>query len=401
MVESLIETKGELAVSLGEGYLSLYEACGLRPGDVVRSRRLAGESHALLYNGTPLAQCEVVVLGRKGGGSVWGVRVSNTDFPGTYAFGPPARKDDVGELVPFMIRLGSIRVSLGELGGVARNSLIGLGKPWSETADAELVVAGLPVARGKVVVIDEEMGLRVTQVLAGPCETALVGTSGYLLDTGAQTGRLIKNYDFRRPDKVTRPFIDRIRDIHILFLRNLRARIPRITTLLGDLAVPEAVDQCTLGEAWAVLEGRGIRGRLVVENRSWRPPPRTASPGVLPVRPILEEQGTTHPVDPVVRTLMEKYLGEQGLVNRSALFVAHGPEVAREGPERDAFLASLRDAWRNYADLNLVASTDAGSLMSENEMVVIVTFGPRLGEPVLALVYPYLTLEPYARVLSA
>lgn len=397
-MDSLMRSKGTLTVSMGEGYLSLYEACGLRRGQVVRSRHLAGSAHAILYNGTPLAQAEVVILGREGGDDIWAVRVCDTDFPSTFAFGP-SRKDDVGELVPFTLTLGSIRVSLSELAGVGRNSIISLGKPWSAEVDADLVVAGLPMARGKVVVIEEEMGLRITETLGDPCETPIVGSSGYLLDGERDGGRRIKDYDFRRPDKFPKTLLDRLTGIHDLFLRNLRARLPALAATLAETPV---VDQCTLGEATALLAEQGVRERLVVVNRAWRRSGVAGAWGTLPVRVLVEEEGTAYPLGPGFQAMAETYLHQYSLADRGALFVMHRSESPIEGG-REAFLACLRDGWRNVVDLNLEPlppSESAGAGLSENEMVILVTLAAKDGETAFGLVYPYLMLEPYVRVLG-
>jgi hypothetical protein len=347
----------------------------------------------------------VVILPAQGGGQIWGVRVTDTDFPSAYAFGP-CRKDDIGELVPFLLSLGSIRVSLAELAGVCRHSVISLGRLWSEESGADLIVAGLPLARGRVVVVDEEMGLRVTQMLGSPCESPIVGSSGYLLDREVGDGFAIEDYDFRRPDRFTREQIKRIHDIHVLALRNLRARLPQLAAQLADESQPSRVDQCTLGEA---LSSSGLRERVVVVNRSWRPSTGAPAPwGPLPVRLILEEEGSEHPVASQTRARLEQVVREAKMMNRGLLFLAHGQDAAVRDVLADpaglpTFLACLRDAWRNVVDLNLavsVAPEGEGSHLADHEMVVLVIFGGRGGRPAMAVIYPYGMLEPFLGVLA-
>lgn len=404
------QTKGTLTVSLGEGYLSAFEVSALKPGDVVRTSRTAGMSYAVLYNGLPLAQCEAVILGAPGGGSVFGARISDTDFPIAFACGP-VRKDEIGELLPFLVSLGSIQVSLAELDGVGANSLIGLGKPWSVETEADLLVAGFPVASGRVVVIGEEMGLRITRLIASPSGVAAVASSGFLLDRQTAATVQVKDYDFRRPDKFALQQILRLRDIHALFLQNLRARLPALGELIQTDPHPARVDQCTLGEAADDLTAHGLANRLVLENLPWRRAPRDGADRTASARSswlLVEEKGTAHPVDPRVRAFFEEYLKAEGLVNRNAIFLFHGDdaEVCRAvADERDALLACLRGGWRNLVDLNLasVPPEEAArvSAISPNEMVILVTFASREdGRPILALVYPYLTLEPFVRLLQ-
>ncbi len=54
-------------------------------------------------------------------------------------------------------------MSLAELSGVGNGTVVGLGRPFSTGEDAEIFAAGIPLARGKVVTLGEEMGIRVTR----------------------------------------------------------------------------------------------------------------------------------------------------------------------------------------------------------------------------------------------
>lgn len=71
------------------------------------------------------------------------------------------------ELLPTAVSLGSIRISLVELNDAGPNSLISLGRLFSREQHAELLVAGMVRAHGKVVVVEEEMGIRITEVPGG------------------------------------------------------------------------------------------------------------------------------------------------------------------------------------------------------------------------------------------
>jgi len=400
--------RGTLSVSLGEGYLSSFEASSLKPGDVVRTTREAGVPYAVLYNGQPLAQCEAVVLGGAGGVSIFGIRICDTDFPSPFAFGP-VRKDDVGELLPFTVSLGSIRVSLRELEGVGANSLISLGVPWSTEEDAELVVAGHPLARGKVVVKGEELGVRITRILARPSSPPTVASSGFLMDEKSAAHFKVKDYDFRRPDKITMEQVLRLRDTHGLFLQNLRARLPELGSALQTGPYPYLVDQCTMAEALDQLAKWGIGNRMVVENRPWRRIPRAeAGAGAGTPLVLLEEEGTKHPLDPRVRSYAQEHLKAESLVNRNVIFLFHGEDPALHRAMEDsasALLACLRAAWRTIVELNpeKVPSEEAERVSSipAHDMVVLVAFtGPDPPKPALALVYPFLTLEPFVRLLG-
>jgi flagellar motor switch protein FliN/FliY len=65
--------------------------------------------------------------------------------------------------VPAQVVLGSADLSLGELSQLAVGSIIELRSLAGEPVD--LVVAGEVVARGEVVVIDENFGIRLTKLV--------------------------------------------------------------------------------------------------------------------------------------------------------------------------------------------------------------------------------------------
>ena len=146
-MQRFFDTKGTLEVSIGEGYLSSFETGILKPGDVVKTSREAGYPCSVFYNGHVLCQGEIVVPD-----DVFALRVSS--LVRAEPFGPvPGNTDDVVEILPTRVSLGSIRLSLNELKDVSQGTCISLGKPFSAQADAELSAAGIPLARGKVVCI--------------------------------------------------------------------------------------------------------------------------------------------------------------------------------------------------------------------------------------------------------
>ena len=70
--------------------------------------------------------------------------------------------------VELAVEIGRARMTIGETLALGPGSIITLNRLAGEPVD--LLVNGKPIARGEVVVIDEEFGLRVTEVVAG--ETA-------------------------------------------------------------------------------------------------------------------------------------------------------------------------------------------------------------------------------------
>ena len=74
-----------------------------------------------------------------------------------------ARLHDVP--VELTVEIGRTRMTIGETLALGPGSIITLNRLAGEPVD--LLVNGKPIARGEVVVIDEEFGLRVTEVVTG------------------------------------------------------------------------------------------------------------------------------------------------------------------------------------------------------------------------------------------
>lgn len=397
--------RGTLTVVIGRGWLSTLEIGSLRVGDVVRTGQLAGRPALIRYNGCEMGPCEVVVIG-----DLFGVRVTGTEPLGEVV-PVPGTRDDLAELLPTDVVLGSIAVTPDELRGVGRNTIVSLGKPFSGSADAELWAAGMPLARGKVVVIEEEMGIRVTEVLVGPSAEAEIRASGFVLDPHSR--RRVKDYDFKRPDKFTKTAIDNIHDTHCLFLRNLRVRLPDAAGALADQPFPATVDQCTFREALQEQAKAGTFELFAAENSGVRRPDSSEADGsryAARGKALLEESGTAHPVAPGSRKFIDELASVRDYVNRQPVLIYHRngtPVSAAMGNNaaREALLACLRGGWKNLVDLNL-KPTPADDPFAEkpwingNEMVVIVSFNGTDGTPALVIVYPYLTLEPLLGVLG-
>jgi flagellar motor switch protein FliN/FliY len=66
-------------------------------------------------------------------------------------------------LVEIAVEIGRTRMSIRETMALAPGSVVALKKPAGEAVD--LLVNGKPIARGEVVTIDEEFGLRITELI--------------------------------------------------------------------------------------------------------------------------------------------------------------------------------------------------------------------------------------------
>ena len=78
--------------------------------------------------------------------------------------------------VELAVEIGRTTMTIGETLSLGPGSIITLNRLAGEPVD--LLVNGKPIARGEVVVIDEEFGLRVTEVLAPSGSESADGAEG-------------------------------------------------------------------------------------------------------------------------------------------------------------------------------------------------------------------------------
>jgi len=103
--------------------------------------------------------------------------VEFTPLPdGAAAGAVPSAEVDLGRLtevsVELTVEVGRTRMSLGETMALGPGSVVTLDRLADRPVD--LLVNGRPIARGEVVVIDEQFGLRITEVVGAARETAPV-----------------------------------------------------------------------------------------------------------------------------------------------------------------------------------------------------------------------------------
>jgi flagellar motor switch protein FliN/FliY len=75
--------------------------------------------------------------------------------------------------VDVTVEIGRTRMTVGEMLELRHGSIVALSRMAGEPVD--LLVNGTPIARGEVVVIDEQFGLRVTDVLGADEAQASAG----------------------------------------------------------------------------------------------------------------------------------------------------------------------------------------------------------------------------------
>jgi flagellar motor switch protein FliN len=77
-------------------------------------------------------------------------------------------QDDLQRLhdvpVELAVEIGRTRMTIGETLALGPGAIVSLNRLAGEPVD--LLVNGRPIARGEVVVVDEEFGLRVTEIVS-------------------------------------------------------------------------------------------------------------------------------------------------------------------------------------------------------------------------------------------
>ena len=102
---------------------------------------------------------------------------------GSGGFSDLRRLSDVP--VDLAVEIGRTRMTVGETLELRQGSIITLNRMSGEPVD--LLVNGTPIARGEVVVIDEQFGLRITDVL-GPGSGASGNGDGQAPGAGPGAG---------------------------------------------------------------------------------------------------------------------------------------------------------------------------------------------------------------------
>ncbi len=94
--------------------------------------------------------------------------------------------------VDLSVEMGRTKMTVGETLELRHGSIIALDRMAGEPVD--LLVNGTPIARGEVVVIDEQFGLRITDVVgqaapgegdAAAADAAVPGPGGESIDVAA------------------------------------------------------------------------------------------------------------------------------------------------------------------------------------------------------------------------
>ena len=401
-MDQLLDQKKPLSLIVGSGWLSLYEAEHLEAGDVIRFDQTAGYPHRVTYNDRFFCLAEVVICWKNFGMLIVGLR-----DPEPPSAGFAGAAEDATEFFPVECRLASAGLSIAELRGTGPESLVIFDRGFSTEEDAELLFAGVPVARGKVGVIEENYCLRVTGVSGVVKSGAKPLSSGYRYGRNAP-GMRYKDYDFRRPDKFSRSQIASMKMIHETFLRNLSLVLPGAERFeILD------VDQMTWSELWPELD-KGMRIVRASSGLRSVPLPDTGGKEQAGVRRklLVVPEGTNFPQTKELEAWIEKAsLNKKRKRLEPGVLFAVGRESSLEkqtGEEQftELVLEPLRQSWKQIAGMDFRFSgtaedrsgvTDQG----ENDMILSFILGDR-NDPKnrMIIIYPYFTLEPVFSLLD-
>jgi flagellar motor switch protein FliN len=78
--------------------------------------------------------------------------------------------------IDLTVEIGRTRMTVGETLDLRQGSIVTLNRMAGEPVD--LLVNGTPIARGEVVVIDEQFGVRITDVLGQSSVAAVPAAAG-------------------------------------------------------------------------------------------------------------------------------------------------------------------------------------------------------------------------------
>jgi flagellar motor switch/type III secretory pathway protein FliN len=393
-----------LTVDVGTGWMSRFEFESLSAGTVVRSATEAGTGCAIRLNGDFFAQGSVAVFDGSAG-AFFCAFLDSLEEPAKR--NPEPRRGDLATgLLPFAVRLATVRVPMRALEGTGVSTIVNLDRALSPERDAELVIAGQTVASGKVVVIGENMGLRINELCVELPRGSFPRMTGSALSSG-YAAEPVKDYNFRMPDRFTKRAIMRTHDIHLDFLRSLQARLPELSGWKLEF-----IDQLNYGE-W--LDDIGGRNASFV---SFRPASRARAyereeSARLPDTPLIEASGATFKIDDATLAIVREWVRSRHEPKDEIPYQLALSGAARSlagDPDFGITLASLRNGWLDTADLRIgeAAGADpatvsgAPSLRNDRDrsfMILIARFTRPDGSK-MDIVYPENLIEPYLPALG-
>jgi flagellar motor switch/type III secretory pathway protein FliN len=398
--------KGNVRIILGKGYISLYEASNLKEGDVIKVSRYAGQSSLLYFNNEFLCYGDIIVLS-----DYFGFRVTKFDSE-------PVResagiKDHIVEVLPAEIQLDSIQFSLNELRGITVDSIIGLEKKYDKEKNVELIAAGIHLAAGKLVIIRENLGIKITEIYNQNKLKVGIRTSDFKVNEDL-INFPIKDYDFRQPDKFTWETFVRVKEIHKLFIENLKLAIPdikNINILSSDQMTFDEIFDHIKGEEYSyiVIDADVIHPVDFLNTVLHQYEPSSCND--TDIKYLLFKENSKNPaskdkdLENQARNMFLKILSSRKML---IVYPQSSPfsKIKDEASINEMILSPLRNSWKSITGINFKLNKRTSEfneikIVSLKDMILMLDIGEENNPGSrFTIVYPYITLEPIIGLLS-
>jgi len=386
-------TKGSVTLQIGKGHLTRYEINTLSEGDVVELYHRAGESFPVEFNGNVLGKGEIVVLD-----NTFGVRLVSVG--GEEDIVPaPLRTDDLTNVLPISVALDPVPLSIQELSGAGPATVLVFDQKYDNAFT--LRALGLPIARGNIVVVEENFGIRIKEVLHRASEPGPVELSGRRLGK-SEDFRPIKDYDFKRPDKFSRQHILAMQKIHALFAASLALSLPEAR----GLSVL-SVDQGTFSEFEDSMKSKPHSFFLLKTGLPGSPPSgEKRDLDKLLIVPEKSESPVAKDQKGWLEMMKKHWEKSSSAVGHYDQFLfafeAGGLFSKLASPEAvtELFVQPLHKGWKSAMPMSVRLEKTSGDpkemkIVPANDMVVLVEVGVA-GHPEIHgnFLYPFIALEP-------
>ena len=400
-MKDLFKNQGTVSLNLGYGYLSLYELNNLKEGDVIQTANLAGNPMDVTYDNQFICKAEVVVMSDSFGFRVSGFKKEDLTPE------QPGIVDNAVEVIPFTIKLDQIKLDLKELKGISVGSLVGLEKEYGLPATVELYAFNTHVASGEFVVIDENYGIKLTNVSEHSSIDTPIRSSGYKLDTSINEYS-IKGYDFKRPDKFSRVQIMNFKAVQQIFLSNLVLNIPKAK----GYEVTD-VDQLAFNEIYKVLEKDHS---FIVMDTTDHPnvdrcqlAPSMVDNMNIPVIQIKDSKYPNRPKE--IKSWFESWKKKTKQPFEKSIILAYNnksifSEVTNEKSIAELIANPVNNAWKNIGGISFKYSRKETSLnkakiVPDNDMILMAIICKKDDpDSKCYFIYPYITIESVIPLLN-
>lgn len=380
---------GLLELSGGEGILSLFEISILKPGDLIQGDLVRGESLRILFNGKPVGQADAIKFGE-----IAGFRVKNTDVH-MKAKSEYLALDYLLEWVPFHLSIFSADFPLGKIKEMKADSWVSMGIPFDQSEKVKLLCAGIPLAIGSLVYVEDKISMRVDKILF---EREVIEPSP---PAGSffQSQTAFESLDLRKPDLLTPPILNRLEKIHHQFCQLLSMRVKALEGL--QLV---SVQQKSLCQFYTTIE-KGYQLYLSDDLTFYHIQKKNQIDIIEPENPMLTISEDSHDAVSQMVDLQNKH------VSRKFIFACPEEKASvlhKEDSSGRILFSSLHAAWRGYCEKAIQSgegnpvvslSKEDLALYESWDMGMIYHFSTPKGFSIY-LAEPFIVFEPFLSALE-